>query len=268
MAASGPFDLSGRVALVTGGGGGVGRGITSGLLAAGATVAICARTPLDPGITFDGGSPHFFACDVREPEQVDAMVSVVVERFGRLDIAVNNAGGSPPADTATASPRFHTAIVALNLMAPLFVAVRANAQMQTQPDGGAIVNIASVNGIRPSPGTAAYGAAKAGLIHLTTTLAVEFAPKVRVNAVTAGIVGTDEIRRIFYEGDEARLAELAADVPMGRLADGSDVANACLFLVSSMASHVTGANLMVHGGGEPADSSRAGGTGAKGESRG
>jgi NAD(P)-dependent dehydrogenase (short-subunit alcohol dehydrogenase family) len=130
--------------------------------------------------------------------------------------------------------------------------------MQAQPEGGCIINVASVNGLRPAPGTAAYGAAKAGLIHLTTTLAVEWAPKVRVNTVTAGIVGTDDLVDVYYGGDEAKVAGLAAQVPMGRLADPTDVANACLFLASPLAAHVTGANLLVHGGAEPPDSTSAG----------
>ena len=250
--------MSDRVVLVTGGGGGVGRGITSAFLRAGATVVICARKEPDAPDAFEGGTPHFLTCDVRDPEQVDAMVTDIVERFGRLDVAVNNAGGSPPADTATASPRFHAAIITLNLVAPMIVAQRVNVVMQDQADGGSIINIASVNGLRPSPGTAAYGAAKAGLINLTTTLAVEWAPKVRVNTVTAGIVGTDEIVRVHYGNDPERLAELAAGVPMGRLAQPSDVGNACLFLASSLASHVTGATLLVHGGGEPTESTRSG----------
>ena len=250
--------MSGRVVLVTGGGGGVGRGITSAFLQRGATVVICARKEPDAADSFDGGVPHFLTCDVRDPEQVDAMVTDIVERFGRLDVAVNNAGGSPPANTATASPRFHAAIITLNLVAPMIVAQRVNVVMQGQAEGGSIINIASVNGLRPSPGTAAYGAAKAGLINLTTTLAVEWAPKVRVNTVTAGIVGTDEIVRVHYGNDPERLAELAAGVPMGRLALPSDVGNACLFLASSLASHVSGATLLVHGGGEPTDSTRSG----------
>lgn len=255
------LDLSGQVALVTGGGGGVGRGITSAFLQHGATVVICARKQPDTPVLFDGGVPEFLTCDVRDPDQVEALVSEIVNRFGRLDIAVNNAGGSPPADTATASPRFHAAIITLNLVAPMIVAQRANAVMQDQAEGGSIINIASVNGLRPSPGTAAYGAAKAGLINLTTTLAVEWAPKVRVNTVTAGIVGTDEIVRVHYGNDPDRLAELAAGVPMGRLAQPSDVGNACLFLASPLASHVSGATLLVHGGGEPTESTRAGPTG-------
>jgi len=161
---------------------------------------------------------------------------------------VNNAGGSPPADSASASPRFSTSIVALNLLAPLFVAQEANRVMQDQPSGGTIINIASVSGTRASPATAAYGAAKAGLLNLTQTLAVEWAPKVRVNAVTVGLVRTEQAN-MFY-GDEAGIAAVGRTVPAGRMADPADVADACIMLASSLARYISGANLLVHGGGE------------------
>src|SRR5690606_12671136 len=115
---------------------------------------------------------------VREPDQVTALVDGIVARFGRLDVLVNNAGGAPWADSATASPRFNERIVALNLLAPLTVSQAAYRVMRDQEGGGAIVNIASVSGVRPSPGAAAYAAAKAGLLSLTRTLAVEWAPEV------------------------------------------------------------------------------------------
>jgi len=128
------------------------------------------------------------------------------------------------------------------------VAQRANAVMQNQDDGGSIVNIGSVSGLRPSPGTAAYGAAKAGLVNLTQSLAVEWAPRVRVNCVSAGLVHTEQSG--LHYGDEAGVAAVAATIPLGRLGDPADVADACLFLASPLAAYVSGANLVVHGGGE------------------
>jgi NAD(P)-dependent dehydrogenase (short-subunit alcohol dehydrogenase family) len=163
-------------------------------------------------------------------------------------VLVNNAGGSPAAEAATASPRFSEAIIRLNLIAPLHFAQQANEVMQRQPEGGAIVNVASVSGVRPSPGTAAYGAAKAGLLSLTQTLAVEWAPKVRVNAVTAGMIRTEQVE-LFY-GDEAAQTRVASTVPLGRLGAPRDVGDACLFLASPLAAYVTGASLLLHGGGE------------------
>jgi NAD(P)-dependent dehydrogenase (short-subunit alcohol dehydrogenase family) len=243
-----PLDLSGRAVVVTGGCRGIGRGITQRFLEAGADVVICCRHQPDELPAAGGREAVFVEADVRDVDQVDRVIGVATERFGRLDVLVNNAGGSPAAPAATASPRFSAAIVDLNLVAPLNVAQRANAVMQGQADGGVIVNIGSVSGMRPSPGTAAYGAAKAGLLNLTQTLAVEWAPKVRVNCVTVGLVATEQAE--LHYGDEAGQARVAATVPLGRMAEPADVADACLFLASPLARYVSGANLVLHGGGE------------------
>jgi NAD(P)-dependent dehydrogenase (short-subunit alcohol dehydrogenase family) len=243
-----PLDMSGKVVIVTGGGRGVGRGISERFLEAGAEVVICGRKDPERLPEAGGRRAHFVAADLRELEAIDRLVTITTQRSGRLDVLVNNAGGSPPADAATASPRFSEAILRLNLIAPLLLAQRANAVMQQQEGGGVIVNVASVSGLRPSPGTAAYGAAKAGLLSLTQTLAVEWAPKVRVNAVTAGMIET-ELAHLFYGEGEAR-ARVAASVPLGRLGTPRDVAEACLFLASPLAAYVSGASLLVHGGGE------------------
>jgi len=243
-----PLDMTGKVVIVTGGGRGVGRGISARFLEAGAEVVICGRKPPESLPEHAGRPAHFVAADVRELEQTLAVIVFAIQRFNRLDVLVNNAGGSPSAPAATASPRFSKAILELNLVAPLQFAQQANAIMQNQPEGGSIINIASVSALRPSPGTAAYGAAKAGLLSLTQTLAVEWAPKVRVNAVTAGMIET-ELAHLFYGEAEAR-ARVSATVPLGRLGTPRDVADACLFLASPLAAYVTGASLLVHGGGE------------------
>jgi NAD(P)-dependent dehydrogenase (short-subunit alcohol dehydrogenase family) len=244
------IDYTGKVVVVTGGSRGVGRGIAEAFLATGGDVVICGRTepPGDELPTAGGRRAVFLSADVRDAEQVASVIAATTERFGRLDVLVNNAGGSPAVPAAEASPRFVAQVVALNLLAPLYCAQAANAVMQAAEGGGSIVNIGSVSGLRPSPGTAAYGAAKAGLINVTRTLAVEWAPKVRVNCVVAGMIATEAAEDHY--GGTAGLAAVAATVPLGRMGTPQDVADACLFLASPLASYVSGAVLEVHGGGE------------------
>lgn len=242
------LDFKGKTVIVTGGTKGVGRGIALAFLDAGANVVVCGRSEVESLPKVGENEAVFVKADVREVEQIDAVVKAAVERFGKLDVLVNNAGGAPFALAANASPRFHEKILTLNLVAPLHFMQRANAQMQTQPEGGAIVNIASVSGARPSPGTAAYGAAKAGLLSLTQSLAVEWAPKVRVNAITAGLIRTEQAH--LHYGDEASIARVSATVPLARLALPEDVANTVLFLASPHASYVSGTSVLLHGGGE------------------
>jgi NAD(P)-dependent dehydrogenase (short-subunit alcohol dehydrogenase family) len=240
--------MSRKVVIVTGGTQGIGRGIARRFLEAGAEVIVCGRNaPLEAPRAGDREA-IFVAADVREVEAIDRVVAAVVARFGRLDILVNNAGGAPHADAATVSPRFSVSVITLNLIAPLLFAQRANAQMQAQEEGGVIVNVASVSGTRASPGTAAYGAAKAGLLNLTQSLAVEWAPKVRVNAITAGLIRTEKAH--LHYGDEASIAAVAETIPLGRLGEPEDVADACLFLASPLARYISGTSLTVHGGGE------------------
>lgn len=241
---------AGRVVIVTGGTRGVGRGISQAFLDDGAEVVTWARRPPDaPIVSADGArTASYREVDLRDADATAAAVDAVVEELGRIDVFVNNAGGSPPADSATASPRFTTSIVNLNLIVPLVCAQQANAVMQAQDDGGSIINIASVSAIRPSPNTVAYGAAKAGLVNATTTLAVEWAPKVRVNAVIAGLVETEQ-SHLFY-GDDDGVAAVGRTIPVGRMAVPGDIGNACVFLASDAASYVNGSALLVHGGGE------------------
>ncbi len=242
------IDLSGRLVLVTGGSRGVGRGIAERFLDAGADVVVCSRTEPEELPAAGGRTATFEPADVHEAPQVGALFDRLGARYGRLDVLVNNAGGSPSAEAATASPRFAAAIVMLNLQSAMTCSPRANDLMQQQDDGGVIINIGSVSGLGASQGTAAYGAARAGLINLTSSLAVEWAPKVRVNCVSAGLILTEQAH--VHYGDEVGIARVARTVPLGRLGAPADVGNACVFLASPLASYISGANLMVHGGGE------------------
>ncbi|MCN0177096.1 SDR family oxidoreductase [Salinispora arenicola] len=232
-----PLDFTDRVVVVTGGTRGIGAAIASAFLAVRARVLVCGRNQPSTVV------PDFVQADVREPTQAAALVAAAAERFGRIDVLVNNAGGAPSTVAATASPRLHAKIIELNLVAPLHVAQAANTVMQQQTGGGVIIMVGSVSGTRPSPGSAAYGAAKAGLHHLATSLAAEWAPAVRVNSVVPGPVAGDADLRLDP-------AAVARTVPLGRPATPAEVAGVCLLLASPMASYVTGAAVAVHGGGE------------------
>jgi hypothetical protein len=242
-------DFSGKTVLVTGGTKGIGAAIAERFLAAGAGVVVCGRREPESVPEATGRSAQFVAADVRDAAAASALVDAAVARLGRLDVLVNNAGGSPDADAATVSPRFFERIVALNLLAPFYVAQPANRVMQSQSSGGVIINIGSVSGADPQPGTAAYSTSKAGLLMLTKALALEWSPKVRVNHITVGLIKTDPATAAsVYGPDEG--AGLSSVIPMGRMATLDDVTNACLYLASDLAAYVTGADLPVHGGGE------------------
>ena len=239
------LDLAGRTVLVTGGVRGVGLGITRAFVDAGAAVVTCARSPSDPV----AGTAGHRTCDVRDPEAVSALVDGIVAEHGRLDVLVNNAGGAPYSLAADASPRFHAKVVELNLLAPLLVSQAANAVMQRQESGGAIVMVSSISATRPSPGTAAYGAAKAGVDSLVASLAVEWAPKVRVNSIDVGLVRTEQTD--LHYGGEAGVAAIERTLPLGRLADPRDIGHVAVFLASPLAAYVSGTTIAAHGGGEP-----------------
>jgi len=240
------IDLSGKVVFVTGGSKGVGKGICEKFLEAGATVITCARNAPETLPEHGGRSAVFRALDVRDVEAINAYFEWIDSEFGRLDVLVNNAGGAPMADAATASPRFHEKIIQLNLTAPLHIAQAANRLMQKQEAGSSIINIASVSAARPSPGTAAYGAAKAGLVNLSRSLAVEWAPKVRVNSIIAGLIVTEQAH--LHYGDDEGIAAVGRTIPLGRMAEPEDFVGAALFLASPASDFCTGQVLYVDGG--------------------
>ena len=242
--------LPGTVVLVTGGSRGIGAGIARAFLAAGADVVVCGRNaPAEAQLPAHGGRrAEFIACDVRDADAVTRMFGDIVTRHGHVDVLINNAGGAPPGDIASAPARLIERIIQLNLIAPLLCAQVANQLMQAQTEGGAIINIGSVAGERPAPGSVAYGAAKAGLQHATESLAMEFGPKVRVNGIVAGFVATENATEHY--GGSAGIERISAMFPLRRLASPGDIADACLYLASPLARYVSGALLAVHGGGE------------------
>jgi NAD(P)-dependent dehydrogenase (short-subunit alcohol dehydrogenase family) len=248
-------EFDGKVAIVTGGSQGVGLGIARSFLDAGASVVTCARTPFDvPPAARDEAQvarcAHVVA-DVRVDEDIDRVVATAVDRFGRLDVLVNNAGGQPPADIATASPRFMRAIVELNLTAPMVFAQKAYAVMNGQADGGSIINISSQASM-PSGGGGSltpYGAAKAGLNHMTRSLAVAWGRTVRVNCVSLGWVETEAMVELLLSGDEPQSNEWLQRIPVGRMGTPEDIGGICVFLASDKASYINGTTIWADGGG-------------------
>jgi NAD(P)-dependent dehydrogenase (short-subunit alcohol dehydrogenase family) len=238
----------GKVVVVTGGAGHIGRAICQGFLNEGAQVVACGRRSPEEPIGDGLEKAEFFAADLRDPDASKSLVDFALERFGRIDVLINNAGGSPPVDAASASPRLTEKIVALNLVAPLVLSQQAHEALSFNDAPGCIVNIASVSGVRPSPGTAAYGAAKAGLLSSTRSLAMEWGPKIRVNAIVVGLVHNEA--GIAHYGGAEGFARVADMLPLKRMAAPVDVANAVLMLCDDKAAYISGAALEVDGGGE------------------
>lgn len=232
------MELNGRVVVVTGGTRGVGAGIARSFAEAGAEVVVCARRPPEVPLP----KARFVSLDVRDADAVRQFFA----ELPRLDVLVNNAGGAPYRLLADAGPERHLRVLELNLLAPLTVSLAAYDHLKRTR--GSIVMIGSVSGGRPSPGVAAYRAAKAGLENLARSMAVEWAPDVRVNTLVVGMVRTE--RSHLHYGDEEGVAAVSRTVPLGRLAEPSDVGAAAVFLASDAAAYISGASLLVHGGGE------------------
>ena len=247
------FRLDGLAAVVTGSGQGIGRGIAVGLAEAGADVVVTARRADDLAETARlveaaGRRAVIVAGDIREPGMNDRLADAAVATFGRLDAWVNNVGGSDEKTTrllVETPDNVWRSQLELNLTSA-FLGVKAAAARMT--DGGCIVNIASGAGMRGSPRTGPYAAAKAAMLNLTQTLALELAPRLRVNAVSPGQVPTEAFRDVLGMAGDEVLAELAAATPMARLGSPEDIAAAVVYLVSPAAAWVTGENLLVAGG--------------------
>lgn len=240
--------FTGRVAVVTGGTKGIGRAVAERFEAAGADVVTLART--EPARAVG----RFVAADLSSPPAIRAAFATIAEEFGRVDVLVNNAGGARPGPALEYPEDVARAAFDLNVLGVLHAA-QCMYPLTPEHGGASIVNIGSVAGTRPSPGTAVYAAAKAALASLTQSLALEWAPRVRVNCVLPGPVLTEALTA-YYGGPEAA-ALVGRGLPMGRMAEPDDVAGACLYLASDDARHVSGAELLVHGGGEAPRFNRA-----------
>ena len=240
------LSLDGKVALVTGASRGIGKAIAQAYADAGASVLLSSRKQdaLEEAAAEIGGDVAVYAANAGEPEQAAACVAHCVERFGAVDVLVNNAATNPYMGPSIDIdlPRYDKTWQ-VNLRGPLVWTQEAwKASMRS--NGGSVINVASIGGLSVESSIGIYNATKAALIHLTRTLAAELSPGVRVNAVAPGLVKTD-MARALWEPQEARMAK---GVPLGRLGEPEDIASAALFLASDAASWITGHTLIVDGG--------------------
>jgi 3-oxoacyl-[acyl-carrier protein] reductase len=241
--------FEGRVALVTGASRGIGLAVARRIVDEGGRVVVTARNaaPLGEAVEALGGPDKatFAAGKADDVEHQRAAIRIAVEHFGRLDVLVNNTGINPVAGPVTSiRPDAVAKIFAVNVAAALsWTGQAVDAGLGAHP-GAAVVNIASVAGLRPSPPIGIYGASKAALIHLTAELAVELAPRIRVNAVAPAVVKT-KFATLLYEGREE---EVVKGYPLGRLGDPADIAAAVAFLASDDASWITGQTVTIDGG--------------------
>jgi NAD(P)-dependent dehydrogenase (short-subunit alcohol dehydrogenase family) len=266
--------LDGKIAIVTGTSRGVGVGIAHELLRAGATVIGCSRSPLEeiPGVGDQPGWAERSAqkvCDQGDHRAIDAMVADVVETYGRVDILVNNAGGTVPTphvedvpalvsriqgapasdDDLERTMLFHAFAIQMNLISPLWFAIRVFRQMRTQDGTGCIINVSSGAGHPAgSPTLVSYGAAKSGLNHLTRSLAEEWGPHARVNCVALGPTITENFRSFVLPEDDPTGARYFEAIPLKRGGEPAEVGRTCVFLASGAADYINGTTIEIDGG--------------------
>jgi NAD(P)-dependent dehydrogenase (short-subunit alcohol dehydrogenase family) len=246
--------FSDQSVIVTGAKGGIGKVIALAFANAGANVAVCDRI-VDDGMLASvaeeieslGRRSLAVAVDVRVPEQVNDLVRQTVDRFGRVDILINNAGASFVCPAEEMSPNGWSTIIDINLKGTFFCS-QAAGKVMIQQNGGKIISVASIDGIRGSPMMAHYGASKAGIINLTKSLAMEWAKhNIRVNAIAPGPIETEGAAALGRLTPEER-QEQTALIPLGRRGQPKDVADAALFLASEASSFITGETIVVQGG--------------------
>lgn len=246
--------LAGKVAAVTGGGAGLGRGIAAGLAAFGAEVAIWERNAETCASAAEAIGGLAVVTDVREADQVDRAVEATLDRYGRIDVLVNNAGGVFVSSILDVAEKGIDALYRANLRHVILCTQRVGRVMVAAGHGGSIVNVASIEGVRAAPGYAAYAAAKAGVLNFTKTAALELAPHgIRVNALAPDITWTEGLAALAATADDGRStdernARTALTVPLGRLGHVDDLAGAAVFLASGLSSYVTGQTIHVDGG--------------------
>ncbi len=249
-----PHDFDGKVVIVTGGSQGVGLGIARAFLDAGASVVTCARSHFDapPAARNDAelARCRHVSADVRDDAQIEAVVQTAVTEFGRLDVLVNNAGGQPPADTATVSPRFIKSIIEINLTGPMIFAQKAYQAIEKTAGSGSIINISSQASLPNGSGgsLAPYGAAKAGLNHMTRSLAGAWGRTVRVNCVSLGWVETEAMASLLL-ADPGQRDKYADAIPVGRMGTPDEIGGICVFLASPAAAYINGTTIWADGGG-------------------
>ena len=243
--------LSGKTVVVTGAGGGIGRSMAVNFAKAGARIVLLDRSEAEANesasdVRQAGGAAHVAACDVSDPQSVAAAAAVSLAAFGPADILVNNAALLRPGSLDTLSFAEWNALLSVNLTGYFLCAQAFGAQMRAK-GGGAIVHILSISGSHPQAASGAYSVSKAGIIMLSRQIAVEWGPSgVRSNVVSPGMVETP-MSRPFYETPGVR-EKRSAVVPMRRIAQPQDMADAALFLASERASYVTGEEILVDGG--------------------
>ena len=242
------INFKNKTVVITGGSKGIGLEITKTFLKHQANVIVLARNKPKRKIQSKGNAGYFIECDIRNTDSIDSAIKDIASKYKSIDVLINNAGGAPMADSLTASPKFHEAIIDLNLTAPLNLSQKIAKKMIKQKTVSNIINISSVTATRPTPGSAAYGAAKGALVNLTKTLAVEWAPKIKVNSIIVGYIETEN--SILHYGSKSEIKKVAKTIPLKRMGQPQDVANACVFFASNLAEWVTGSALEVHGGGE------------------
>jgi 7-alpha-hydroxysteroid dehydrogenase len=244
------FRLTDQAAIVTGSGHGIGRAICVAFAEAGADVVCCARTQSDVDETARlvrecGRESLALTCDVLETEQLERLVDATVDRFGRIDVLVNNAGGAIPRAAMKISERSFEKVVRFNLTSPFLLTRMVVPHMMRTQGRGSIVNISSGSSVQQLPGMAHYGAAKAGLNQMSHVLGVEFAPSVRVNAIIVGQIDTPGAASVLSDEIKSRAA---SRIPMKRLGQDTDIAACALYLASAASGWITGQTITVNGG--------------------